>query len=106
MQISDITIKSKVLTRTKECVTPRISPRRTVTAEKNMTSERHSQIILYEEDNITTSQIYSIIIEIEMSYNITLSSNPIDNTIDIEIQVKCNHDTLGLIVKNNPGIGN
>ena len=41
-----------------------------------------------------------------MLYNIALSSYPMDNIIDIDILVKGTHETLGLIVNNNPDIGN
>ena len=41
-----------------------------------------------------------------MLYNITLLSDPIDNNIHVEIPMKGNHDTLILIVRHTPDIGN
>ena len=103
MQVSDITIEHKK--HTKEIITATSTPSRINTPSIVTHNTAVSHNIPYDANEIDRSQIYTLTTEIEMPYNIALSSDPMDNTIDINIPVTGTHETLGLIVNNNQDIG-
>lgn len=106
MQVSDIMIEDKNTKKQKEYIQVRKASNRNVILSMITPDNPIYHVIPCNENEIDNYKIFTVTTEIEIPYDIALSSDPMDNTIDILIPVTGTHETLGLIVNNNPDIGN